>query len=39
MFADLAAWLAEMGRFADRLANYEAPREVMSGVGTSDLVD
>ena len=28
MFANLAAWLAEMGRFADKLANYEAPREI-----------
>jgi hypothetical protein len=28
MFADLAAWLVEMGRFADRLATYEAPRGI-----------
>lgn len=26
-FSDLAAWLAEMGRFADKLATYDAPRE------------
>jgi hypothetical protein len=28
MFSDLAAWLSEMGRFADKLATYEAPREI-----------
>lgn len=28
MFSDLAGWLAEMGRFADKLAIYEASREI-----------
>lgn len=28
MFSDLATWLVEMAQFADRLAGYEAPREI-----------